>query len=68
MDPHVKPAPKASSIIMSPCLNVPLELASSNAKGIDAAEVLPCLFTVMIIFSLGKLIFLAIAKIILSFA
>ena len=68
MDPHVNPAPNASSIIISLFLNKPLEFASSKAKGIDAADVLPCLFTVIMIFSLGRLIFLAIAQIILSFA
>ena len=49
-------------------LSIALLFAVSNARGIDAADVLPCSLTVITIFSVGKLIFFAIASMILSLA
>jgi len=41
MEPHVKPAPKATNITTVPSFTRPVFTASSSAIGIDAAEVLP---------------------------
>src|SRR5262249_54062024 len=45
--PQVKPPPIASSMTSSPCLMRPSATATVSASGIDAAEVLPCLATVL---------------------
>jgi hypothetical protein len=41
IEPHVKPAPKATSSTVEPSPNLPRSIASSSAIGIDAADVLP---------------------------
>ena len=45
---------------MSPCRILPLRTASSRARGIDAADVLPCRSTVTISFSGGSFSFFAV--------
>src|ERR1700720_314338 len=49
--PQVNPPPIASSRIRSPFLIRPSATATDSASGIDAAEVLPCLSTVITTFS-----------------
>src|SRR5436853_536281 len=49
--PQVKPPPIASSRMRSPFLMRPSATATDSASGIDAADVLPCLSTVMTTFS-----------------
>src|SRR5262245_3812237 len=49
--PQVKPPPMASSITRSPRLMRPSATATDSASGIDAADVLPCLATVLTTFS-----------------
>ena len=45
--PQVKPPPMASNITRSPFLMRPSAMPAQSASGIEAAEVLPCLSTVM---------------------
>lgn len=40
-EPQVRPAPNPDAAIMSPPLTLPPRTASSNARGMDAALVLP---------------------------
>src|SRR4030067_1963109 len=51
--PQVKPAPQELTRMRSPFRIRPLRTASSKATGMEAAEVLPYLWTVMITFSVG---------------
>ena len=46
---HVKPAPNAAITTTCPSRMVPFLTASSNANGIDAAEVLPYRSTLIMI-------------------
>src|SRR6267154_1573234 len=57
--PQVKPPPMASSITRSPRLMRPSAIATESASGIEAAEVLPCLATVLTTFSGAMPSFLA---------
>src|SRR4051812_8011092 len=41
IEPHVKPAPNATSSTFAPSPTTPFWMASSNAIGTDAADVLP---------------------------
>src|SRR6202007_1847612 len=45
-EPQVKPPPMASSSTKSPFLTRPSPTATDNARGMEAAEVLPCRSTV----------------------
>ena len=64
----VRPAPKPTKQTLSPFLILPERTASSKAVGIDALEVLPCLSSEMMNFSIGAPRFLAAVSIILTFA
>ena len=52
-EPQLNPAPNPAQAITSPSLTCPDLTASSNANGIDAAEVFPYLDRFVITFSIG---------------
>ncbi len=65
---HVSPAPKPTSIMLSPRWILPSRWASSRAMATAAAEVFPYLCRFTKIFSLGIVSLSAMASIILMFA